>query len=85
MAKTKADKEAQVLIEDSLHVAEKLKVKKILVVCEKIALWNSILPHYAKNQFIIAVSGKKLAASIKVETFLCDYSFVARTDRLAYI
>ena len=85
MAKTKADKEAQVLIEESLHVAEKLKVKKILVVCEKIALWNSILPHYAKNQFTIAVSGKKLAASIKVETFLCDYSFVARTDRLAYI
>ena len=85
MAKTKADKEAQILIEESLHVSEKLKVKKILVVCENIALWNSILPHYAKNQFIIAVSGKKLAESIKVETFLCDYSFVARTDRLAYI
>jgi len=85
MAKTKADKEAQILIEESLHVAEKLKIKKILVVCEKIDLWNSILPHYAKNQFIIAVSGKKLAESIKVETFLCDYSFVARTDRLAYI
>ena len=85
MTKSKADKEAQVLIEEALQIAEKLKIKKILVVCEKIALWNSILPHYAKNQFIIAVSGKKLADSIKVETFLCDYSFVARGDRLAYI
>ena len=85
MVKTKADKEAQVLIEESLQVAERLKIKKILVVCEKIVLWNSIQPHYAKNQFIIAVSGKKLAESIKVETFLCDYSLVARQDRLAYI
>ena len=85
MAKPKADKEAQVLIEESLQVADKLKIKKILVVCEKIALWNYILPHYAKNQFIIAISGKKLADSIKVETFLCDYSFVARGDRLPYI
>lgn len=85
MAITKADKEAQILIEESLQVADKLKIKKIFVVCEKIALWNSILPHYAKKQFIIAVSGKKLGASIKVETFLCDYSLVARTDRLAYI
>ncbi len=58
MTKSKADKEAQVLIEEALQIAEKLKIKKILVVCEKIALWNSILPHYAKNQFIIAVSGK---------------------------
>lgn len=85
MEKTKSNKEAQILIENSLHVADKLKIKKILVVCEKIAVWNSILPHYAKNQFIIAVSGKKLAENIKVETFLCDYSFVARPDRLAYI
>ena len=85
MAIAKADREAQVLIEESLQVAEKLKIKKLLVVCERIALWNSILPHYAKNQFIIAVSGKKLAESIKVETFLCDYGLVARPDRLAYI
>ena len=70
MAIIKADKEAQILIEESLQVADKLKIKKILVVCEKIALWNSLQPHYAKKQFIIAVSGKKLVESIKVETFL---------------
>jgi len=85
MATPKADKEAQTLIEESLAVADKLKIKKILVVCENLVLWNSVQPHYAKNQFIITVSAKKLADKIKVETFLCDYSFVARSDRLEYI
>lgn len=85
MAASKADKEAQALIEESLVLADRLKIKKILVVCENITLWNTVEPHYAKNQFIITVSGKKLADKIKVETFLCDYSFVARSDRLEYI
>ena len=85
MAKSKQDKETQLLIDEAIQIAEKLKIKKILVVCESLVLWKGILPHYAKYQFIIALSGKKLAESITVETFLCDFSGVARNDRLDYI
>ena len=85
MARRKQDKETQLLIDEATQIAEKLKIRKILVVCESLALWKAILPYYAKYQFIIALSGKKLAENITVETFLCDFSGVARNDRLNYI
>ncbi len=85
MATKKYDKETQLLIDESLQIAEKLKIKKILVICESLAVWNALKPYYAKSQFIIAVAGKRLAETITVETFLCDFSGVARSDRLDYV
>jgi DNA integrity scanning protein DisA with diadenylate cyclase activity len=85
MAVKKQDRETQLLIDEATKIAEKLKIKKILVACESLALWKAILPYYAKYQFIIVLSGKKLAESITVETFLCDFSGVVRNDRLDFI
>ncbi len=85
MARSKHDRETQVLIEEATQIADKLKIKKIIVVCESLTLWKAILPFYAKHQFIIALAGKKLSESITVETFLCDFTGVARSDRLDYI
>jgi len=85
MQQVKPDREIQVLIDEATQIAEKLKIKKIIVVCETLALWKAILPYYPKHQFIIALSGKKLSESITVETFLCDFTGVARSDRLDYI
>ncbi len=85
MAQSRQDRETQVLIEEATQVAEKLKIKKIIVVCESLKLWKALLPYYGKQQFIIALAAKKLAESITVETFLCDFTGVARSDRLDYV
>jgi len=85
MAQGKADRESQIIIDEATQIAERLKIKKIMVVCEGVSVWNAVQPYYAKSQFILAIAGKKLAESITVETFLCDFSGVARSDRLEYI
>lgn len=85
MVQKKHSRETQLLIDEATQISEKLKIKKILVVCESLALWHALQPFYAKSQFIIAIAGKKLAESISVETFLCDFSGVARVDSLDYI
>ena len=85
MAARTTDKETQLIIEQAVQLAEKLKIKKILVVCESLSLWKALLPYYANHQFIIALSKKKLAESITVETFQCNYNAIARRDRLDYI
>lgn len=85
MSKGKQDREIQVLIDEAIQIAEKLKIKKIIVVCESLTLWKAMLPYYANHQFIIALSGKKLAESITVETFLCDFSGFTRSARLDYV
>jgi len=79
------DKETQLIIEQAVQLAEKLKIKKILVVCESLSLWKALLPYYANHQFIIALSNKKLAETITVETFLSDFNGITRRDRLDYI
>jgi len=85
MLQPKQDREIQLLIDEATQLAEKLKIKKILVVCEGLVLWQSLQPFYARSQFIIAVAAKRLAERISVETFLCDFSGVARSDRLDYV
>jgi DNA integrity scanning protein DisA with diadenylate cyclase activity len=85
MSQRKSDKETQAFIEHATLIADKLKIKKILVVCETLALWKAVQPYFANHQFILAISGKKLAENINVETFLCDYSGVTRSDRLDFI
>jgi DNA integrity scanning protein DisA with diadenylate cyclase activity len=85
MSNRSTDKETQAIIEQAALLAEKLKIKKILVVCESLSLWKALLPHYANHQFIIAISNKKLAESITVETFLADFNGITRRDRLNYI
>ena len=85
MVQKKHDRETQLFIDEATQIAEKLKIKKILVVCESLSLWNALQPSYAKTQFIIATSGKRLSESISVETFFCDFSGVTRSDRLDYI
>ena len=85
MSNRSTDKETQAIIEQAALLAEKLKIKKILVVCESLSLWKALLPHYANHQFIIALSNKKLAESITVETFLADFNGITRRDRLDYI
>jgi diadenylate cyclase len=79
------DKETKLIIEHAVQLAEKLKIKKILVMCESLSLWKALLPHYANHQFIIALSNKRLSESITVETFLSDFNGIARRDRLDYI
>jgi diadenylate cyclase len=85
MSSLTTDKETQLIIEQAAVLAEKLKIKKILVVCESLSLWKALLPHYADFQFIIALSNKKLADNITVETFLADFNGITRRDRLGYI
>jgi DNA integrity scanning protein DisA with diadenylate cyclase activity len=85
MSERTTDKETQLLIEHATQLAEKLKIKKILVVCESLSLWKALLPYYADHQFIIALSKKKLAETITVETFLSDFNGVTRRDRLDHI
>lgn len=85
MPQPKQDREIQLLIDEATQIAEKLKIKKILAVCESLVLWQSLQPFYARCQFIIAVATKRLAERISVESFLCDFSGVARSDRLDYI
>lgn len=85
MLQNKKSSETITLIEQALQIAEKLRIKKILIVCETLSLWKSVLPAYVKNKFLIIVPSKKLAESITVETFICDFSAVARSDRLHFI
>lgn len=85
MIQRKYDKELQILIEEAARIADTLKIKKILVVCESLVLWKALQPFYANHQFIIAISSKRLAEEINVETFLCDFSGVTRNDRLDYV
>jgi DNA integrity scanning protein DisA with diadenylate cyclase activity len=85
MLQKKHGRETFALIEEASHIAEKLKIKKILVVCESLAVWKAVLPVYTKNQFIIVIPSKRLAENITVETFICDFNSVARSDRLQYI
>lgn len=66
-------------------MAEKLKIKKILVVCESLSLWKALLPYYANHHFVIALSSKTLSEKITVETFLSDFNDLTRRDRLDYI
>jgi diadenylate cyclase len=85
MIQKKQNRETLTLIEEATHITEKLKIKKILVVCESLAVWKAVLPVYAKNQFIIVIPSKRLAENITVETFICDFNGVARSDRLQYV
>ena len=85
MIQKKQDRETLTLIEEATHITEKLKIKKILVVCESLAVWKAVLPVYAKNQFIIVIPSKRLAENITVETFICDFNGVTRSDRLQYV
>jgi len=85
IAHRKFDRELQVMVEEAAQISEKLKIKKILVICESLAVWKAISPFYANHQFITAVASKRLAEKIAVETFLCDFSGVARNDRLNYV
>jgi DNA integrity scanning protein DisA with diadenylate cyclase activity len=85
MATRTTDKETKLIIEQATQLAEKLKIKKILVVCESLSLWKSLLPYYANHHFVIALSSKRLADKITVETFLSDFNDITRRDRLDYI
>ena len=85
MAARTTDKETTLIIEQAAHLAEKLKIKKILVVCESLSLWKALLPYYANHHFVIALSSKRLAGKITVETFLSDFNDITRRDRLDYI
>lgn len=85
IAHRKLDRELEVLVEEATQISDKLKIKKILVICESLSLWKAISPFYANHQFIIAVASKRLAEQIAVETFLCDFNVVARNDRLNYV
>ena len=85
MLQKKQDRETLTLIEEATNIAERLKIKKILVMCESLAVWKAVLPVYAKNQFIIVIPSKRLAENITVETFICDFNGVTRSDRLQYI
>jgi diadenylate cyclase len=85
MLHKKKDSETLIIIEQATRIAEKLKIKKILVVCESLILWKALLPVYAKNKFIIVIPSKKLAENITVETFICDFKAVTRSDRLQFI
>lgn len=85
MIQKKQNRETLTLIEEATHITEKLKIKKILVVCESLAVWKAVLPVYAKNQFIIVIPSKRLAENITVETFICDFNGVTRSDRLQYV
>lgn len=85
MIQRKFDREIQTLIEEATQIADKLKIKKILVLCESLSLWKALLPYYANHQFIIAIASRRLAENITVETFPCDFSGVSRNDRLDYV
>ena len=73
MLQNKKDSETIILIEQATKIAEKLKIKKILVICESLVVWKAVLPVYAKNKFIIVIPSRKLAENITVETFICDF------------
>ena len=85
MLQKKQDRETLTLIDEATNIAEKLKIKKILVMCESLAVWKAVLPVYVKNRFIIVIPSKRLAENITVETFICDFNSVTRSDRLQYI
>ncbi len=85
MAERKTDRETLTILEEATAIADKLKIKKVIIACENLALWKALQPFYAKNQFIIAVPGKRLAEKITVETFICDFTGVTRSDRLEFI
>ncbi|MCX8044311.1 MAG: diadenylate cyclase [Desulfobacterota bacterium] len=85
IAHRRLDRELQVLVEEAIQISDKLKIRKLLVICESLSLWKAILPLYATHQFIIVVASKRLAESITVETFFCDFSGVSRNDRLNYV
>jgi len=81
----KAEKESLVLIDEAISVAEKLKIKKILIVCEKAVLLKAIPSYSEKCQFLVALSQEKPGEDIFHETVLCDFKGVARRERLDYI
>lgn len=85
MPQKRKDSETLTIIGQATEIAERLKIKKILVVCESLILWKALLPVYAKNQFIIVIPNKRLAQNITVETCIYDFNSVARADRLQVI
>ena len=85
MTGEKAEKESIVLIEEAIAIAEKLKIKKILIVCEKAVLLKTIPAYSEKCQFLVALSQEKLAEDIFHETVICDFKGVTRRERLDYI
>lgn len=85
MHRAKKDSVTLTFIEQTAAIAEKLKIKKILVICESIVLWKALEPVYAKSNYIIVVPTKRLADAISVETCLCDFNAVSRPDRLQYV
>ncbi|MCX5894803.1 MAG: diadenylate cyclase [Proteobacteria bacterium] len=85
MTREKAERESLVLINEAVSIAEKLKIKRILIVCEKPVLLRAIPPYSEKCQFLVAISNEKLAEGIYHETILCDFRGVGRSDRLDYI
>jgi len=69
----------------ALVIADKLKVRKILIVCEKAVLLRAIPPDTEKFQFLIVIPHEKVTEENAHEVVLCDYRGVARSDRLDYI
>lgn len=81
----KTEKESLVLIYEAMVIAEKLKIRKILIVCEKAILVRTIPKDTEKFQFLVVVPHEKVIEDLEHEVILCDYRGVARSDRLDYI
>jgi DNA integrity scanning protein DisA with diadenylate cyclase activity len=84
-SRERTEKESLVLITEALVIADKLKVRKILIVCEKAVLLRAIPPDTEKFQFLIVIPHEKVFEENAHEVVLCDYRGVARSDRLDYI
>src|SRR5512139_714442 len=84
-SKEKTEKESLVLINEAIIIADKLKIRKILIVCEKPILVRTIPPDTEKIQFIIVIPHEKVTEENAHEVVLCDFRGVARSDRLDYI
>ena len=84
-SKERTEKESLVLINEAMIIADKLNIRKILIVCEKAILLRAIPPDTEKFQFLVVVPHEKIIEENAHEVVLCDYRGVARSDRLDYI
>ena len=85
MVSRKTDREISALIEQVGQLADRLKIKKLVVVCESATLWPILEASFAQRQWIIVVPKKRIARNIPVETCVCDFTEVARSDRIDYV